>query len=271
MASFHKNALLTAIFAALTPTISIAQDSQADALQTTHKAHIHGAWELFAALDGNELSITMSGPLVDLLGFENRPASAEEKAAVENLQTRLSAPEAILTLDKRAGCTLSGPVAITMPEGYAVQAAAPDDGAHDEHEHEDHEHDHDHEHEHEHEHEDHDHDKHEGHEEHEHEHEDKDHDHDEHEHDHEDHEEHEHEGHEHKDHENHDHSAHDQHASDVDLSYTFVCKAPKRLGAVMITGFNSFPAIETVDAVYLSDQKQTAHRLTRNAQSLKIN
>ena len=74
-------------------------------------------------------------------------------------------------------------------------------------------------------------------------------------------------GHDH-DHE-HDHD-HDIHDSDLEVTYAFTCAAPRRLGAITLTGFTAFSAIETVDAVFLSDDRQAAHRLERRSQVLTI-
>ena len=164
----------------------------------SHDAHVHGAWEMFAALDGAQLSVTVKGPIVDILGFERRPASDQERKAVAALTDRLETVEAMLSLDQRADCALSAPVAVALPEGFSSESAqAGKDEAH-------------------------------------------------------------------------AHGDHDIHKSDVELTYDFVCKSPARLGAITMTGFETFPDIETVDAVFLSDGKQSARRLERRSYVLQI-
>ena len=154
---------------------------------------------MFAALDDAQLSVTLKGPIVDILGFEAAPASDQERQAVAALADRLKTVEVMLSLDQRAGCELSAPVAVALPEGFSSEHAHGDkDGAH-------------------------------------------------------------------------AHDAHDIHDSDVELTYDFVCASPARLGAITMTGFETFPGIETVDAVFLSDGKQAAHRLERRSQVLQIN
>ena len=210
-----------------------------------HEAHVHGTWELFAALDDAQLSVTLKGPLVDLVGFERPPETKEEHDAIQAMHDRLGVADAMLTLNKRAGCTLSEPVRINLPEGYS------EDG--------DDDHDHDHE-------EDHKSDHH-GHNEEAH------HDHDANDDDHHDHEAHEHDEeedhHAHTDDEDH-HADHDIHDSDLEITYAFSCQSPDRLRAISMTGFETFPGIEQVDAVFLGDAQQTASRLGRNAQTLTI-
>ena len=169
----------------------------------SHDAHVHGAWELFAALDGADLSVTVKGPIVDVLGFETAPASERERQAVTDLTAFLETPEAMVSLDQRAGCRLSGPVAVNLPEGFSTETAKAD---------EDHDHAHD---------------------------------------------------------NDHDHG-HDIHKSDVELTYAFTCNAPKRLNAITLTGFTAFPELKTVDAVFLSDTKQSAQRLEPRSHVLRI-
>ena len=175
----------------------------------SHGAHVHGAWELFAALDDAQLSVTVKGPIVDVLGFETAPASDEERKAVADLAARLEEPDIMLSLDQRADCKASAPVVVTLPEGFAPRTEQAD--AH--HAHDDHNHSHDH---------------------------------------------------------DHDHDNHDIHDSDVEVTYAFTCGAPGRLGAITLTGFTTFSEIKTVDAVFLSDDTQAAHRLERRSQVLKI-
>ena len=187
----------------------------------SHAAHVHGAWQFLAAQDGDQLSVTLSGPLVDLLGFENPPQNDQEHAALAALKTRLAASEVLFELSKRANCTPSSEPQISLPahfdDGQAQAAPAPSNAKTTEH-HDDHDH--------------------------------------------------------HAQHDQ-DHRAHDQHdnhhASDIELTYVFKCAAPARIKAVTMTAFESFPAIETVDAAFLSDQNQTADRLSAQKAVLKLN
>lgn len=60
------------------------------------------------------------------------------------------------------------------------------------------------------------------------------------------------------------------HTSDVEASYVFECRAPKKLQTITPTAFDIFPSIERIDAVFLGDTTQKASRLTRNAKILRI-
>ncbi|MHA7873221.1 MAG: ZrgA family zinc uptake protein, partial [Hyphococcus sp.] len=63
---------------------------------------------------------------------------------------------------------------------------------------------------------------------------------------------------------------HDVHANDVELTYVFDCPSPSRLRAITMKGFDAFPAIENVDAVFLGEARQAARRLGRGTQTLMV-
>ena len=189
------------------------------------EAHVHGAWEMFAALDDATLSVTLKGPLVDALGFETLPASDEEWNAVAALKEKLLSHKSVLALDERARCDLETPAAIALPAGFS-KAVAEDD--HDDHDHEDHGHD---------------------------DHDDADHDHDDH----------DHEGHDHD-----DHAHHDIHTNNLEVTYVFDCASPTRLGGITVAGFETFPAMENVEAVFLGDVSQIVNQLDKKSPTLEI-
>jgi hypothetical protein len=100
-----------------------------------HGTHVHGTWELFAALDDAQLSVTVKGPIVDVLGFERPPADETERAVLREVKDRLDTPETMLSLSDRAGCALSGPVQIKLPEGYSSETPKEDDPEQQSHDH----------------------------------------------------------------------------------------------------------------------------------------
>ena len=202
-----------------------------------HDVHVHGTWELFAALDDARLSVTLKGPLIDVLGFETVPDTDEEYSAVVRLKDQLKSSESMFTLDGRARCELSEPVAIVLPEGFSTETARrADDKAHD--------------------------------------HDDKK----------------EHHAHESEDsHSDHDVRAADSapdgrlgpatarrhwrkspHSHDLEVTYTFNCASPDRLSEITMAGFETFPAIENVDAVFLGDALQIARRLESGSRIMQI-
>lgn len=88
----------------------------------TQEVHAHGAWELFAALDDRQLSVTVKGPLIDAVGFEHQPTDEEEFVAIRSLKDRLAEPKALFVINERARCTIAQPAEIVLPQGYEVEA-----------------------------------------------------------------------------------------------------------------------------------------------------
>ncbi|MEM6539480.1 MAG: DUF2796 domain-containing protein, partial [Pseudomonadota bacterium] len=60
------------------------------------RAHVHGAWEMFAALDAKALTVTFTGPLADVAGEEHPYGSPEEDGAIDRLRSELSEVEALV-------------------------------------------------------------------------------------------------------------------------------------------------------------------------------
>jgi len=212
---------LAALFS-LTVNAAAQAHEPAEHDHRSHDAHVHGTWELFAALDDSTLSISVKGPLIDVVGFERTPATEDERRAILDLQERLAAPELMLSLNERANCTLSEPVQIILPDGFAQTGDSHDkthaDEPHHEHDHHDHGHDHDHD----------------------------------------------------AGKSDEQHADHDVHANDLEVTYSFDCSAPSRLRAISVTGFDAFPAIENIDAVFLANAQQEAQRLRRGSRMLKL-
>ncbi len=238
MVSVRKSILLFAAPIALAAYAAQAEEPD-EHDHRAHDVHVHGTWEMFAALDDAQLSVTLKGPLVDVLGFERAPKTDEERTSVARLKEQLKAPELMLATDERARCTLSAPEAVLLPEDFSPEITKASDDHEDDHD--DHHHDEDH------------------------------HDADHHDEDHHD------DGHHHDDHEDHadhdgdgNHADHDVHKNDLEVTYVFDCASPGRLRSITMTGFDEFPAIENVEAVFLSGATQSAGRLTRESQTLTI-
>ena len=68
------------------------------------EAHVHGASEMSIIVEGNTLSISFGGPLVNVLGFEYEPKTDEEKQASADLQTTLKDHANLITLPTAAAC-----------------------------------------------------------------------------------------------------------------------------------------------------------------------
>jgi Protein of unknown function (DUF2796) len=70
-------------------------------------AHVHGESHLAIALEGNKLSMELTSPAADIVGFEYEPSSGEEKAAMEEAKGVLSSPLDLFVMPSGAGCTVS--------------------------------------------------------------------------------------------------------------------------------------------------------------------
>lgn len=91
--------------------IAVAQDHHPE-------AHVHGHWEMFAAQDGDRLSLTLKGPIVDVLGFESTPQTTAQHDTITDVSKQLENLDFMLTIDPRAGCSLLEAATLQWPEGF---------------------------------------------------------------------------------------------------------------------------------------------------------
>jgi len=69
------------------------------------EAHVHGTSEMALIIEGNTLSISFGGPLVNVLGFEHKAETPEQKQAVTDLQETLDDVSNLVAIPANAGCT----------------------------------------------------------------------------------------------------------------------------------------------------------------------
>lgn len=69
-----------------------------------HHAHEHGVATLGVAIDARQLAIQFRSPAMNLLGFEHRPRSAQDQAAVSRALALLRAPATQFQPSSDAGC-----------------------------------------------------------------------------------------------------------------------------------------------------------------------
>jgi len=79
-----------------------------------HRAHTHGQADLDVAIDGSRLSLALTAPANDVVGFEHAPRSAEQEAAVAAAAALLNAPVELFALPPAAGCTVAA-VKVEVP------------------------------------------------------------------------------------------------------------------------------------------------------------
>ncbi|MEM7492764.1 MAG: DUF2796 domain-containing protein [Pseudomonadota bacterium] len=56
----------------------------------------------------------------------------------------------------------------------------------------------------------------------------------------------------------------------VSMTYTFECAAPEALSSLSFTTFSAYPALESVDAVFLTDASQSAKTLTAQDNTIAL-
>ena len=68
--------------------------------------HEHGAAALDIAIDGNDLVIDLDGPADNLIGFEHKPSTPEQTAALAAALATLRAGDVLFLTPPEAGCRM---------------------------------------------------------------------------------------------------------------------------------------------------------------------
>lgn len=82
------------------------KDGHGHATFEHHSAHTHGLVNIQIIAEGSDISVDMSLPSADAVGFEHAPTSDTEKAQLTAALNALQAPDSLFTLNASAGCTL---------------------------------------------------------------------------------------------------------------------------------------------------------------------
>lgn len=69
-------------------------------------AHMHGVGRLNLAMEGRELHVELISPAANIVGFEHRPRTVEQRTALEHAMRQLSDGERLFALPAEADCTL---------------------------------------------------------------------------------------------------------------------------------------------------------------------
>ena len=85
---------------ALTCSVAMAQTERREL-----GAHVHGAGTLSIAIEGSKVSMDLSAPANDILGFEHQPSTAEQTKALAAAKAALSQPLKLFEMPAAAGCT----------------------------------------------------------------------------------------------------------------------------------------------------------------------
>lgn len=86
--------------------------------QTRHEeAHMHGTGQLLVAIDGTAVSLELTVPAADIVGFEREPADAAERAGVDGALATLAEPLTLFSFSPDAGCAVTSSAAHFGDEG----------------------------------------------------------------------------------------------------------------------------------------------------------
>lgn len=84
--------------------------------------HVHGAGTLSIAIEGTKVSMDLSAPANDILGFEHQPTTTQQVQALAKAKEVLGQPLALIEFPVAAGCTVES-------ANVAFNAAAPADAS----------------------------------------------------------------------------------------------------------------------------------------------
>lgn len=87
-----------------------------------HDAHVHGVARVDAAVEGNDVTIALTSPLHNLLGFEHAPRTAAERASARDVLAQLRNGSTLFVLSPSARCTLAS---VSVDAGTLDAASAP--------------------------------------------------------------------------------------------------------------------------------------------------
>jgi hypothetical protein len=81
-------------------------------------AHEHGRGILNIAIEGTKVSMELEAPGADIVGFEHKAKTEQQKAAIEKAEQQLMVGEALFKLPAAAGCVLVTSGAVLEGEGH---------------------------------------------------------------------------------------------------------------------------------------------------------
>lgn len=107
--------------------------NQAAIASETHQAHTHGLANLTLVSEGGALEIRFESPAISLLGFEHKPNTDQQEAAVESTKSFLKSAKKVLSI-QGGNCELDEvDVDIHGPAGQGIEASEKEEHHGDEH------------------------------------------------------------------------------------------------------------------------------------------
>ena len=237
------------LFLALALSSKLVAQSSGSPEYRAMEAHQHGQAELRILLEANLVEMELESPAFNLVGFEQKASSPQEKKAVKNAVAFLESPARLIAF----GGSACSPKAIQID----VSSVSNEEDEHGHEDANDHEAEHQHEDEHDHEAE------HQNEDEHDHEAEHQ----NEGEHDHE--AEHQHED-EHEEEHSHEDETETSHA-DIIARYSFSCENKSDLSYIEVNFFRVFPGLEKIKALWVGEKGQGTMELTPSKRRLDMN
>ena len=101
--------------------------SSAAAAQTERRElgpHVHGSGTLNIVIEGNKVSMDLSAPANDILGFEHQPSTPEQEKILASAKAALAQPLTLIELPVAAGCKVET-VNVTFNAAEPAATAAP--------------------------------------------------------------------------------------------------------------------------------------------------
>jgi hypothetical protein len=87
---------------------ALAQSGHQHGHDSSRGAHEHGVASLSLAIDHNTVAMLFETPAVNLLGFEHRPETMEDRRRLEGIVKRLQQATTLVAVPPQAGCTQVG-------------------------------------------------------------------------------------------------------------------------------------------------------------------
>jgi hypothetical protein len=99
-------------------------------MAAAHKAHTHGVADLDVAVDGGRISVALSAPAADVVGFEHAPRDAAQRDAVAAAEKLLRSHAELFAMPASAGCRfVSADVTVPWQDGAGSDDGHADFGA----------------------------------------------------------------------------------------------------------------------------------------------
>lgn len=97
--------------------------SLASPMAAAHKAHTHGVGDLDVAVDGGRISLALTVPAADVVGFEHAPRNDSQREAVAAAEKLLRSQAELFALPTSARCRFLS-ADVTVPWAGDADAAA---------------------------------------------------------------------------------------------------------------------------------------------------